>query len=97
MALVLVLLLALTMVALPWPVGAQTNAEILEELRALREEVRSQRQQRLIEDLMAEEDLRDDLRADREAERLIERQRHEQREFQRRLRRGLPLPCCEPD
>ncbi len=84
----LVLFLALTVVALPWPVVAQTDQEILRELRELKEELRWQRFEEET-DAELREQRRDDAR-------LRERQEREFREFQRHLRRGLgPLPCCD--
>lgn len=75
LALVVALTLA-SMVALPGAAGAQTNQQLLEELRSIREE---QKAQRLEEDLLQQE-----LREDRwERDNARQRERQEQRERER--------------
>ncbi len=71
--------------------GAQTNEELLLELRALREELKTQRlDQELREDM-------DDLRQqERDNERLRERDERHERELERRIRRGSGPSCCDP-
>ena len=87
--LALALSIAAAMV-MPGAAAAQTNEDLLRELRDLRQEMRG----RLLDQELTQEERwieRDDARE-------RERQERRQQELERRIRGGFgPFPCCEPD